>query len=598
MNPVLDGWFVLNQHAATVAFVVGFILWGAALSIGFLRRRGPQELGIDEVLSLACAVWIPPAMLVAALVLFTGAAMPRWTNGPGVLALPAIVAVLWLWSPRLRRPWGRRESWVTAMNLAGAFVGLMLLRLSFVKGMVLPAYFDSATHFGLIRQLVDNSGSGAWQTPLTLPVHGYYHLGYHVLAAGLARATGIEIASVMLISGQVMLAALPICLYLLALRSTGSRLAAMFAVTLGALGWYMPAHAVNWGKYPALFGLPVLLGAVSLAYVASRPEVELSSRRAWLLAAGLCALTAVLIHTRLGLVLVLVTGAWVLSGIWMALAPPRRALWTASLMLVATVIVALIGSDSGQRPVLEPFVNTRAWATALVCLALPLAFRASPRITFALVLLVVVLLAGLYAPSPAGSMLDRPLVEMLLPVPLSLLGAAGLAGFLQVLPGPARLLGHVAGVLLSAAFVANALLTQGFRASACCGMASTEDLVAMDWLHREAPSNAHVAVAVSPVQVSPGSYPLLTAGTDAGVWIHPLTGLAISPLPFVTDFSGGATHSRLCERGVNVVFVGGAPRSFDGAALLAEPQWYALRLQLPHVSIFEVAACGAFNVGL
>jgi hypothetical protein len=129
-------------------------------------------------------------------------------------------------------------------------------------------------------------------------------------------------------------------------------------------------------------------------------------------------------------------------------------------------------------------------------------------------------------------------------------------------------------------------------------MASMEDLVALDWLRREAPANAHVGVAVSPVQVSPGIYPSLAAGADAGIWIRPLTGRAISPLSFVTDFGSGATHSLLCEQGVNVVYAGGAPRSFDTAALLAEPQWYELRLQLPDVSVFEVTACEPFEVGL
>ena len=60
----------------------------------------------------------------------------------------------------------------------------------------------------------------------------------------------------------------------------------MFAVTLGALGWYMPAHAVNWGKYPALFGLPAMLGAISLAYVASQAEmVSLAAARGFWVAA-------------------------------------------------------------------------------------------------------------------------------------------------------------------------------------------------------------------------------------------------------------------------------------------------------------------------
>jgi hypothetical protein len=357
----------------------------------------------------------------------------------------------------------------------------------------------------------------------------------------------------------------------------------------------MPAHAVNWGKYPALFGLPAMLGAISLAYVASQRGMAPPARRAWLLVASLCALTAVLIHTRLSFVLVMLAGAWVLSGIWIALTPHRNALWIALLLLVAAALLALISHDPIQRQLLDPFVETGIWATAMVSLLLPLAFRSSPRISFALSLLVVFLLAGLFVPAPAGSMLDRPLVEMLLPLPLSLLGAAGMAGFLQRLASSARSLRHAAAVVLCAAVVAHAFLTYSFSASACCTMVSTDDLVALDWLRREVPADARIAEAVAPVQVGTGSHPSLEAGADAGIWIHPLTGLSIYPLSFVTDFGSGATHALLCERGVDVVYAGGAPRSFDRAALLAKPQWYELRLQLHAVSVFEVRACGPIS---
>jgi hypothetical protein len=121
-------------------------------------------------------------------------------------------------------------------------------------------------------------------------------------------------------------------------------------------------------------------------------------------------------------------------------------------------------------------------------------------------------------------------------------------------------------------------------------MVSTDDLVALDWLRREAPVDAHVAVAVAPVQVSPAGSPALDAGADAGVWIHPLTGLSVTSLSYMTDFGSDATHSLLCEEAA-LIYAGGASRSFDGAALLAEPQWYGLRLQLPAVSVFEVMAC-------
>jgi hypothetical protein len=137
----------------------------------------------------------------------------------------------------------------------------------------------------------------------------------------------------------------------------------------------------------------------------------------------------------------------------------------------------------------------------------------------------------------------------------------------------------------------HALLTYSFSASDCCALVSTDELVALDWLRREAAADARVAVAVAPLQVSRGNYPSLDAGADAGSWIRPLTGKPVSIMSFVTGFGGSATHALLCEEGVDLVYAGGAPRSFDRAALLAEPQWYELRLQLPAVSLFAVTGC-------
>ena len=157
MNPALDGWFVLKQQAATVALVVGFLLWTAATSIGLLKNPSLQELGVDDMLSLASAIWMPAALLLAGLALVVGALIPRWPNGPIALALPALASLLWVWSPRLHMSWGRRESQVTAICLTTAFAAMVLLRLAFVKNIALPAYFDSATHLA--------SSSNSCRTP-------------------------------------------------------------------------------------------------------------------------------------------------------------------------------------------------------------------------------------------------------------------------------------------------------------------------------------------------------------------------------------------------------------------------------------------------
>lgn len=591
MNPAIDGWSVLTQLPGTVLSVIGLMLWGAAVGIGLLRRHGLWHLGVDEILSLACGLWMPAGLLVAALSLILDRIWPDSNHLQTVVAVVALATLLWTWWPWRFAPFGRSASRLAAMLLLLALMCLLVWRLGYIRGLALPAYFDSATHFGLIQQLVQRAAHADWSVPLTLPARGYYHLGYHLLLAGLVRLTDVDIAPAMLISGQVLLATLPIALYLLAFRLTGSRIAGLLAVTFGAVGWSMPAHAVNWGKYPALFGLPAMLGAVSLAWEATRPDMTRSARRVWLIGAASCALASVLSHTRLGVVLIMASAAWVLSGTWHALAPRQRAAWAGLLLLCASALLGFITRDPIYRLLLEPFAGSGILATALVVLLLPWAYRHNPRGTFALVLIVTLLLAGLFVPGPAGGMLDRPLVQVLLPLPLSLLGAVGAAGLLQVRPGPASLLRDPAGVLLSAAVVGNALLTQGPGASGCCSLVSPQDLVALDWMRREAPADSRVAVATAPMQVSPGAGVPLEAGVDAGIWVAPLTGLSSAPLSFMTDFASAATHSMLCREGIGAVYAGDRQSSFDITGLLEKRQWYEPRLQLSGVSVFGVTDC-------
>jgi hypothetical protein len=193
--------------------------------------------------------------------------------------------------------------------------------------------------------------------------------------------------------------------------------------------------------------------------------------------------------------------------------------------------------------------------------------------------------------SPELSLFDRPLVEMLLAVPLSLLGAAGFAGFVLALRSGEPRREQAATILMTLAVAIHGLSNYSFYPSPCCNLVGADNLVALDWLEKHAALGSRVAIATARLGTAPPPFRVLEAPTDAGAWIRPLSDFAAVALPRDTDFRKPAALDRVCARSVTYVYVGNTAQSFNSDSLQLAPAWYRLRLQLPSASIYEVTAC-------
>jgi hypothetical protein len=79
--------------------------------------------------------------------------------------------------------------------------------------------------------------------------------------------------------------------------------------------------------------------------------------------------------------------------------------------------------------------------------------------------------------------------------------------------------------------------------------------------------------------------------TDAGVWVHPLTGRRVLPVGFNVDFSDRAFLKSLCRRGVTHIYVGGGTQSFDKKILKEKTDWYAPALSTPRAKVYNLIGC-------
>ncbi len=148
-----------------------------------------------------------------------------------------------------RRLWPVFSS--TSIVLAFFVFLSLLLRLAYLSKVLFPSYFNSAQHYALIKSILTQDLPHIFESLRT----NYYHLGFHFATAFFASLFQIEITTVMLVFGQIILTVLPLPLFFIVRHVTQSDWAGMLAAILSAFGWYMPAHAVDWGKYPALMSL-------------------------------------------------------------------------------------------------------------------------------------------------------------------------------------------------------------------------------------------------------------------------------------------------------------------------------------------------------
>lgn len=542
----------LGQNWGLILAILACVSWGTLLVFGILKRITEQEFTGAELITLALGGWPLPALFISLLIIGLLPFIPANVIFAAALIIMAVSAG---YAIHLARKDLKPDFFFPIL----IFLFLFFLRLGFVADASLPPYFDSAEHYRIIQALLNMQG----RQKFTAPTPAYYHLGYHVIVAALTFIANGNPARVMLLFGQVMLAAIPFPIYFFVRRVTGSSITAIIGMTLAAFGWYMPAHAVNWGKYPALLSLLLIqftLGAMVI-----------KNRR--LILAGIIA--SVLIHTRTAILLGIFGAAWILSG----RIQNKRILLFALGGAMLGMTTLLLNRNQLFGPTIEPY---RIWVTLLVGLLAASAARSYPRLIFFSTLSMLGLFAASLIPvSDSYTLLDRPLVEMTLFLPLAFLGGLGSAR-----------LPKFAALMLIAVVVFHAFTAYNFSPSDCCQLAGRDDVTALNWVKQELSADARIAIASADLNIDSFSAPMLDTGTDAGIWVAPLTGRTAIALPYYIDFLSQEIHSSLCGEQVTHIYFGTRPQSFNFDFVLAAPDLYEIILDLPSTKVVQVKGCG------
>jgi hypothetical protein len=590
------------DHWRLIAGILVILFLGQIFIWSMLKMIFGDRLTSDEYYSISIAGWMLPIFMASVPWLLwryfqtsDGSALIVFI----LIALPAIILVL-----RTRK--GLLQDSKTILFILFVLFGLFIfLRLAFVSKAAIPLYFDSAQHYLIIKNLLGNPASNA-SALFTWPPTGYYHIGFHIVAAFIASVLHADIISIMLILGQIILAAIPLSVFFLVRHETQSGRAGIFAVLLAAFGWYMPAHAVDWGKYPALTSLALIAFTVSLAYLFIQHRKTLSSGKYLSLTVILLSAIAIsgLTHSRSLITFGVVILAWIIATLWQKRSKLSQMILFSAVILGIIAEIIFIRAKDVFGPLFDPYVNKGLLITGIVLFLSIFAQWVYPKLAFSIILAIFLLFGSLFIPVQGIpgyidlTLLDRPFVEMILFMPLSFLGGLGLAGLERTLQTAQARLGNFTflwgkyiGIFFVAVLLINALFKYEVYPSGCCSIVGRDDLVALDWMDKNLPVDARILTSSSELRVLATDSFQGSAGADAGTWINPLTGRATLPLPYFSDFSQQTTLDTLCNMHVNYIYVGEAGLTFDDTKIAPYPDWYKNLLSMPKVKVYEVIGC-------
>ncbi len=426
-------------------------------------------------------------------------------------------------------------------------LGLALLifwRFYQVRDLALPAWVDPLHHVLIVRLLLENGGVPENFAPY-MPVPFYYHFGFHVAAAVFGYLSGVDLASAVLVVGQLLNVGVVLAVYRLGMAFWDDRRRAGIAALLVGFVSQMPAYYVTWGRFTLLAGLVLLPLAMAVAVEIVRlgGDLERGARLA-VLSAGLVVshyfaalLFALFLAVLLGYALYLslrtnkpVLRRYILPAVAGALAGAvLTAPWIYRVWISARAFTGLT-TVSPSHPLYTVYFNNYLpylWyllgpARNYLLLALGLfgLALAGPRPrtrVLSIWTLTLVILSLPWGPKLAPFRPDHAVIVMFLPV--NLLAADGLITALERLKGNcSAMLARLAAIAAVLALVIWGVAQTRQIINPQTIIARPADLEAIRWVDANLPPDARFLINVAPWQN--GMY----RGLDGGWWLLPLTG--------------------------------------------------------------------------
>ena len=564
----------LGQSWLILPFSLLLILPGWLLLSGFKLHKY-FDWGEKVALSIGLSLSAIPTVL-----LWTTTTGLHWSR-LGIVFAAGLLIMIFAWQQwrqyrlRTRKPVVKvtRNLGIT-LGLIAIFLLSLAVRLILVRDLATPAWVDPVHHATITRLIIEHGAYPNNYAPYLELDTASYHAGFHANLAAFLSIAQIDLASGMIIYGQVLNALVIFAVYLFTTTLVHNRTAGLLAALFAGLFTPMPAYYTSWGRYTQLAGLLILPAAMAMVIKAlelSPGIVERMRQRllkgkkrpliqpiGWILLASLLCGGLFLVHYRVLAFLGCMIIAWMTVQFLFELRHPgfgRRLmiqLIILSAIAVTAVLVTLPWWPSTLNSLLIPYVSrprkpiplfsdfswsllTAAQGTYVMVLAgLGLLWGMIQKRRFPYIILIWIVLlfalanVGRFLPS-FGGLVNNTSVTITIFMP-----AAALAGYLfgWVIEGWQTYLTGRWQIVYKSVITLLLLLASLYSARSLIAilnpvtiLSRQADLQAIQWIDTHLPQDA--VFAVNPFMWGYSIY----AGSDGGYWITPLAGRQTIPSP-------------------------------------------------------------------
>jgi len=407
------------------------------------------------------------------------------------------------------------------------WVFFLVLFLGYLDSLWLPPYHDSPYHFQFVNNFLSDGGHG-WQLFPRL-FRSYYHLGFHGITAWLGSLRGGFHPLYLALVGQFFLALFPVTSYFFVVSITENKAAGLISALVAGIGWPMPLHAADWGKYPLILGLMIFPAVVGLI-IQQRTSKE---ERGWLLIL-LSMISLIWFHSRFAIMLLILLIAYLLVYRW------RIGLMSTAVLLVLALGLMLFSPSQVDLPY---YLGSYMYPTLGVALFLPFALMEQRVQTLFWVLFALMLYLSSRIILPAFFhrysflLIDPGFINTVFVLPLVILAGLGVSSWMKD-----KSLTYAVGmvVVIVGFLFLNAGEQLSFRPQESTDFSSFDDLIALEWIEGQLPPEGIIFISS---KRRLGDW----EGQDAGIWIQPLINRKTIPLTFVTAWCDPSLQDKICR---------------------------------------------------
>lgn len=551
MTDVLSGFILIFENwrilfgLIVIQFAIGVLL------LRFLRNLGSSDVELLFPLSLLAGILLP-------VLLFTVLAYAKIRPDPTVGYVLTLMALVVLFVERkLFFASLKSTKWLVLF-----FFVLLVLRMSFVHGLLVPPYADSFQHTMIVKDLISPDLSQRAFFQASFDIGRYYHLGFHALAAWLSVGAAASPEKTILVLGQYFQVLGVFSFYPFVRQITGKSTAALGILFILGLFSSMPGYASNWGKYPAIASLTGL-GFCAGYWLWLSKQTENKNIWPWILF-GLGCLATGALHTRMLFVFpinfLLFTGV---PKVRVNIPTDEKTIWV--LIISAFFFLRILFLYSELPLLLYGFL-------AIVSF-LALYHRFQIAIGAVLFILLVSLLGFFQLPQDwngserLGYIVDQPYQKIVFSWPLALIVWLGFDAILSFINVKWIKFAEISLVFSLAIFGVAYNFIFPSQPSNCCIFLDDDDLFMMKWMEENISETDLVAIAATG---SPGNF----LASDGGVWLEYMTGISTRKIDHQTDFL--LMMSELCDADIQYFYVDGLENSFDEYGLFEAQALYLI----------------------